>query len=407
MFSVFLFVASVSLLCDHVESQIPTIKVEISDQVPRVGDNVTFTCIVTGLDASTVTLNKAIVQNEGQIVTEQIAINDALSRLYATFKRFSITKTTDGVNQLFTLRIAGVQLEDSGNYGCAVPTLDDLYALTTLDVYRKPTNISFVHVNQSIVVVRENERPNFVCEVPNVLPIPSVRIWLEREVVSPKDITNDFLVASRQNVMCNQNPSEKSCPLHISYTLFATNRDFNVSFNHNGKKMTCKATMRVLEKDEISTDITLKVIYAPKILCAGIWNTTLNYTNLEIRCRVHASPPAESANKSVTIKEKEMGRFVVVKPGENTDKYSLYDNVMPSTDGQVTDMVFIIKTVTEEHFTYDYTFLAVNEEGQTTKTLRIEKSLTPVSDGADECLRGAQLLPILLFTLFANIFGRL
>lgn len=414
-FSAVLFVISVALLTDLVESQDPTINVEISDHLSKVGDNVTVTCTLTWLSANTVTLHKVIVQHEGSLLTEQIAINDGLTRFYANLKRFSVIKATDGESQLFTLRITGVQLEDSGNYGCAVTTLDALYAVKSLEVYRKPTNISFIQYNQSIATVhnnhsivnfRENERPNLKCQVPDVLPIPSVHIWMEREVISPKDITGDFVVGTQQNVMCNQNIAEKtSCPLHSSYTMEAINRDFNVSFNHDGKTMTCKATMRTLDKDEISTEIRLKVIYVPKILCAGVWNTTLNSTNLEIRCRIHANPPSDRANKSVTVKE--TGRLVLVTPGEDSQYYSLEDKVMASTDGKVTEMVFTVKTVTEEHFNYEYTFYAANAEGKTTKTIRIENTLTPIIDGAEGCHKGSHLLSLFLFVLFANIFGRL
>ena len=126
----------------------------------------------------------------------------------------------------------------------------------------KPQNVSFAGYAETnaLVVVQENEKANLVCVVPEVLPIPSVQVWLERAAISPKDITDQFLLASELNIKCSQNPLDKTCPMHMSYTVLATNRDFIPSFIHDGKQLTCSAKMKELDFDEKSSTITLSVI---------------------------------------------------------------------------------------------------------------------------------------------------
>lgn len=81
----------------------------MSAQVVRVGDNVTFTCKLTGLGSNVVTLNKVVTKTDGQMLVDQIAINDQLSRVYTSLKRFSVVRTTEGNADEFILRITGVE----------------------------------------------------------------------------------------------------------------------------------------------------------------------------------------------------------------------------------------------------------------------------------------------------------
>lgn len=93
-----------------VECQTPTLSVEISDEVPRVGDHVIFTCTVSGLFSSTMTLNKVIVEPEGKMTFEPISIDEALYKPYKSLTRFKVTKTTDGEAQQLVLSITGTSL---------------------------------------------------------------------------------------------------------------------------------------------------------------------------------------------------------------------------------------------------------------------------------------------------------
>lgn len=125
----------------------------------------------------------------------------------------------------------------------------------------KPQNVSFMgySATNAVVVLQEDEKANLVCFVPNVLPIPSVELWMERSAVSPKDITEQFLLESELNMLCPGNQMDKTCPLHMSYNMRATNRDFIPSFMHDGKQLTCTTKMKQHDQDQMSSTITLVV----------------------------------------------------------------------------------------------------------------------------------------------------
>lgn len=405
-----LWMSSVAVLLHKAQSSI-TIEADLSAQVVRVGDNVTFTCKLTELGAKTVTLEKAVTDSDAKkIITEQIAINDQLNRLYKNLNRFSVVRSTVESADVLTLRITGVQLEDSGNYGCDV-SVDNKFAFKVLEVYRKPKNISLFLDNQliangSMITVKETQNPlNIVCRVSEVVPEPSLEIRVERGMVAPKNITGDFVIVTRTDVHCSESSPDKTCPLHLSHAKEATNRDFNVSFIHDSQKLTCVSKIKEFEMEEVATEVTLNVLYIPKILCAGLWNVTLDMPSLEIRCRVYANPVSNSSDKHVTIDEK--GMMVKVNPGDDFQSYSLQDEVEKGTNGKNSTMIFTIKTVTEEHFNYTYTFYARNSEGLTEKRIRIEKTATPIIDGAEGILKRRVPFPVVILASFAILFCRL
>jgi hypothetical protein len=313
--------AVTSKTIDNVE-----IIIKRSDQVALPGATLTVTCRLKGFPdpPPLFSIKKgAFMEIIHKPVTEEISNQAYLTTLYKNLGRFNITKTTEGTDIIFTLTITGATLEDTGYYACWAQheTIGPIYEVAVIEIYRPPTEI-YTNQNDTTLYLREGEIIPFECVVPAVIPIPSMSLWildddrltptpLGRTDVRPsngildrirnktfdaaRDVSFDFLVQTQANPRCTENPSIKTCPLHLDYDISAVRSNLRATPFHDGRLLTCAAVMRDFWMDMVNASVVLDVTFAPKIACEGVLANVIrvrvNQTGFKISCRVHSNPP--------------------------------------------------------------------------------------------------------------------
>jgi len=304
--------------------------IKVSDQVALPGANLTVTCRLKGFNdpPPLFSIKKgAYMEIIHKPVTEEISNQAYLTTLYKNLGRFIITKTTEGTDIIFTLRITGAALEDTGYYACWAQheTIGAKYAVDVIEIYRPPTEIS-TNQNDTTLYLREGDIVPFECVVSAVIPIPSMTFWIlddDRLIPTPlgrtdvrpsngildrirnktfdasRDVSFDFSVKTYPNPRCTENPSIKTCPLHLDYDISALHSNLRATPFHDGRLLTCAVVMRDFSMDMVNASVVLDVTFAPKIACenvvvlanANVIRVRVNQTGFKISCRVHSNPP--------------------------------------------------------------------------------------------------------------------
>jgi hypothetical protein len=280
----------------------------------HLNTSVTFTCQLRGFQAQAETIvnfNKAVLAEDlhQAAVNEQISVQSSISGLYRNLPRYSIERRTLGNVTEYSLHINGVHLEDSGWFSCSArhDSYGLKYAVKQLEVYRPPQtrlSINETRTGHAETRLEWNDTLSYTegdlipvhCISENILPIPSVELWItdsDKESVNPlasprpisglvdrwrqqpgekwRDLNDAYLVATELNRHCAALAGVKgNCPLSFDYNVTATPRGLTADWRYDDKQLTCLVKMRDFERDEAHASVALTIFYKPRLSCHSV-----------------------------------------------------------------------------------------------------------------------------------------
>jgi len=369
--------------------------------------------------------------------------------VYRKSDRFSVTRDTEGSDLIFTLKINGVQYEDSGTYSCYAdhPEHGARYSLVPLEVYRKPETVSLFlnregNENDTELTVMEGSKLPFVCKSTRSMPIPGMELWITgdhvehhvpldisgaknalSEIISKwrdvaverwRDVTDKFYKATEKKPYCDGLAGTKTCPLHFDYEMTAENRDFTPEVRHDGQSLTCLVSMREFDKENFTSSLSLTVHYQPKMVCNNILNGVslvhVNTTGHSISCRVWANPPFnKSEEDSIVWSDQPCIRGKVkYLPSDGEDYLTRETDVTPDSKNR-TVVLFFKKAITKDHFNNKYCLYLRNSVGLTKQDFSLRDFNAPPKPSAGSIMTSHMMVvlatALLLIVKTTGIFS--
>jgi len=386
-----------------------SVTIERSQMVSLPGSNITVTCRLIGFPDPPPLFNivkGAFLEIIHKPITEDVSNQIYLTHLYQQLGRFHVAKSTEGTDIIFKMTITGAAVEDTGYYACFAkhPEFGDLYAVKVIEIYRPPVEI-FINHNDTISV-REGEVIPFECNVPAVMPIPSTSLWIledERLIPTPygvaigdirpsngvldrirnrtmdawRDVSNDFLVSTLANPRCTDNPSIKTCPLHLDYTVEVTRSGLVASSLHDGRLLTCVSVMKQFTMDMVNASVLLDVTFAPKLICDGVLvnaiRVRVNTTGFKINCRVYSNPPIPDPNVMENTRTWLEGNCQSNAKIADGAAYRIYEEGMSSNKKNRTIGLEFKQPITKSYMGKTYCIRVRNENGHGEQAITIQE----------------------------------
>jgi hypothetical protein len=425
-----------------VTSQDPSITLTVNHHLVVEGADVTFTCRLVGFQHSVMPeFSKRVFQLEPkEVITETISKGELLEPPYNKLTRYEVRQDTDGNDIIFRLVITGANHHDSGAYQCSAKPEGHAHLTEekTLEVYRPPTEIRHTHEGQDVVTLVEGQPfpTPYVCTVPNVVPEPTMELWITDRDLRPtphgdhpanhpaydrlidlinkwrtsasdkwRDVTSKFSIATEDKPDCVQLPQAKDCPLNYAVEMTATStHDFKGDIRYDGKQLTCVATMRQLGRDSVNASVDVEVLYQPRIICAGVIpgpagvvTKPLNATGEKITCRVFSNPEPQVIEWLMGPCNYEDGLVI------EGDEYVLRED-LTSNKNRTTELLFK-KPLIKEYFNKVYCLRAQHELGNVTQQFTLKERVIPPRPGAASVTAASTLLLAAVLSLTAALRG--